>query len=86
METLGKYLGVNPSVIKLWETGETQPSLSVLKEYSYAFQVSLDDMIRFDLSKIDPGDVHNKYQNIRAILLNPEHQIIWKRKPRQPQK
>lgn len=48
---ISEKLNISRQTISKWETGQSQPSLEMLIELANFFEVSIDDLIRGDLSK-----------------------------------
>ena len=50
-EALAEQLGVSRQAVAKWETGETTPDLSNCLALAQFYDVSLDDLVRFDSTK-----------------------------------
>ena len=50
-ERMAKKLNVCPSVVKKWEKGEYYPHTALVMEISDLFNVSIDDLLKGDVSK-----------------------------------
>ena len=50
-ERMAKKLNVHPSAVKKWEKGEFYPHTALVIEISELFNVSIDDLLKGDVSK-----------------------------------
>lgn len=44
-EALAKMLGVTQGAVSLWELGEREPNIRILKQMANIFECSIDDLL-----------------------------------------
>jgi transcriptional regulator with XRE-family HTH domain len=47
-ETLAKMLGVTQGAVSLWELGEREPNIRILKQMANIFECSIDELLCSD--------------------------------------
>ena len=65
---LEAYLGTNTYIIRQWENGENEPPLHVLVDYSMLFEITIQDIVYVDLSKMNMLEISQNYHNARMLL------------------
>ena len=63
IQEMAKTLGLkNRSTYYSWERGESQPNIAMLLKIANEFEISLDELLRTDLSKSFADPQHNVYE------------------------
>jgi transcriptional regulator with XRE-family HTH domain len=71
-EKLAEKCGVSRQSVTKWESGESEPSIDKLCRLSDVFNVSLDDLIKYNASpKTNDFDAENVTMYIYALIQNP---------------
>lgn len=70
-ETVAEKLGVSRQTISKWETDETVPDICQAKKLAKLYNVSLDDLIEFDI------DLKEIEQVIKNTKEEKEEKIDW---------
>jgi transcriptional regulator with XRE-family HTH domain len=71
-EKLAEKCGVSRQSVTKWESGESEPSIDKLCRLSEVFNVSLDDLIKYNASpKTNDFDNKNVTMYIYALIKNP---------------
>jgi transcriptional regulator with XRE-family HTH domain len=70
-ERLSKLLGIGRSSLDYYEGRKginSEPNTDALKRYSDFFCISIDDLVRIDISKKEWALLKNKYREIQSYL------------------
>lgn len=70
-ETVAEKLGISRQTISKWETGETIPDIYQAKKLSKIYNISLDDLINYD---IDLKEIEEVIKNTKEEI---EEKIDW---------
>ena len=72
-EDVAQRLGVSRQTVSKWETGETVPDIRQSKKMAALYNISLDELIDFDL------DIREIQENIERTRRETEAKIDWSR-------
>ena len=72
-EDVAQSLGVSRQTVSKWETGETVPDLRQSKKMAALYNISLDELIDFDL------DIREIQETIERTSRETEAKIDWSR-------
>lgn len=70
-ETVAEKLGISRQTISKWETGETIPDIYQAKKLSKIYNISLDDLINYDM---DLKEIEEVIKNAKEEI---EEKIDW---------
>ncbi len=74
-EQLAEVMNVTCAAVSKWERGETYPDITLLQPLAYYFNVTLDDLMGYDHTKVQ-ADIEN------AIALYDQHRYSDRQKAR----
>lgn len=66
-EKLGERLGLSRSVVSSYEDGRAEPKMEILDKIAKLFDVSIDQLINEDLSKVDESTKQDRKNNEKYI-------------------
>ena len=72
-EDVAQRLGVSRQTVSKWETGETVPDIRQSKKMAVLYNISLDELIDFDL------DIREIQETIERTSRETEAKIDWSR-------
>ena len=72
-EDVAQSLGVSRQTVSKWETGETVPDIRQSKKMAALYNISLDELIDFDL------DIREIQETIERTSRETEAKIDWRR-------
>ncbi|MBS5391234.1 MAG: helix-turn-helix transcriptional regulator [Anaerovoracaceae bacterium] len=72
-EDVAQRLGVSRQTVSKWETGETVPDIRQSKKMAMLYNISLDELIDFDL------DIREIQETIERTSRETEAKIDWSR-------
>ena len=72
-EAVAQRLGVSRQTVSKWETGETVPDIRQSKKMAALYNISLDELIDFDL------DIREIQETIERTSRETEAKIDWSR-------
>lgn len=72
-EDVAQRLGVSRQTVSKWETGETVPDIRQSKKMAALYNISLDELIDFDL------DIREIQETIERTSRETEAKIDWSR-------
>ena len=72
-EDVAQRLGVSRQTVSKWETGETVPDIRQSKKMAALYNISLDELIDFDL------DIREIHETIERTSRETEAKIDWSR-------
>lgn len=76
-EALAEKLGVSRQAVAKWENGDALPDIINCEKLSEIYKVSIDDLVKYDLSSEDDDDEAEKGKHIfGAVTVGERGQIV----------
>lgn len=75
-EALAEKLGVSRQAVAKWENGEALPDILNCEKLAGIYRVSIDDLVKYDLSSEDDEEEKNGKHIFGAVTVGERGQIV----------